>query len=92
MSDSGNATPGGAGQRQDGELAEHLNIKGTDNHNEVFFKIKQNTELRKLMFAFCERQGKDVQSCRFLFDGERVAADDTPHKVSLPCRAPWQCC
>jgi hypothetical protein len=62
--------------------ADHLNIKVTDNTNEVFFKIKRNTELRKLMEAFCSRQGKDVKTCRFMFDGDRVAASDTPDSVS----------
>ena len=61
---------------------EHLNIKVTDNNNEVFFKIKRTTQLKKLMDAFCERQGKSPQTVRFLFDGERVQSDDTPDKVS----------
>ncbi|KAI5288703.1 hypothetical protein KEM52_001059, partial [Ascosphaera acerosa] len=64
---------------------EHLNIKVTDNNNEVFFKIKRTTQLRKLMDAFCERQGKDVRSVRFLFDGTRVRAEDTPNVV---CKTP----
>ena len=52
---------GGAG------AAEHLNIKVTDNSNEVFFKIKRSTKLEKLMMAFCEIQGKSTNSVRFLF-------------------------
>jgi len=62
---------------------EHLNIKVTDNNNEVFFKIKKGTPLGKLMSAFCERQGKSVQSCRFLFDGTRVTAQDTPETLDM---------
>lgn len=61
---------------------EHLNIKVTDNNNEVFFKIKRSTKLEKLMNAFCERQGKDVRTVRFLFDGQRVTQQDTPDTVS----------
>lgn len=61
---------------------EHLNIKVTDNNNEVFFKIKRSTKLEKLMNAFCERQGKDVRTVRFLFDGQRVTGQDTPETVS----------
>jgi hypothetical protein len=67
---------------------EHLNIKVTDNNNEVFFKIKRNTKLEKLMLAFCERQGKTLQSVRFLFEGQRVQPSDTPDTVrelSLRC-------
>ena len=63
---------------------EHLNIKVTDNNNEVFFKIKRSTNLRKLMDAFCERQGKQMSTVRFLFDGTRVRPEDTPDTVCLP--------
>jgi small ubiquitin-related modifier len=59
-----------------------LNIKVTDNNNEVFFKIKRTTALSKLMNAFCERQGKSMQSVRFLFDGARVNPTDSPDSVS----------
>lgn len=60
---------------------EHLNIKVTDNNNEVFFKIKRTTQLKKLMDAFCERQGKQMSTVRFLFDGTRVNAQDSPDLV-----------
>lgn len=60
---------------------EHLNIKVTDNNNEVFFKIKRSTQLKKLMDAFCDRQGKMPSTVRFLFDGQRVVATDTPDTV-----------
>ena len=63
---------------------EHLNIKVTDNNNEVFFKIKRSTKLEKLMTAFCERQGKTLASVRFLFEGQRVQPTDTPDTVRPP--------
>lgn len=63
---------------------EHLNIKVTDNNNEVFFKIKRSTKLEKLMLAFCERQGKSPNSVRFLFEGQRVQPTDTPDTVRDP--------
>lgn len=66
---------------------EHLNIKVTDNNNEVFFKIKRSTQLKKLMDAFCERQGKQMSTVRFLFDGTRVRPEDTPDTVR-PCILP----
>lgn len=65
-----------------GGATEHLNIKVTDNNNEVFFKIKRSTKLEKLMTAFCERQGKTLNSVRFLFEGQRVQPTDTPDTVS----------
>ncbi len=63
---------------------EHLNIKVTDGNNEVFFKIKRSTKLEKLMNAFCERQGKQFSTVRFLFDGQRVQPTDSPDTVSPP--------
>ncbi|KZZ94826.1 Small ubiquitin-related modifier, SUMO [Moelleriella libera RCEF 2490] len=62
---------------------EHLNIKVTDNNNEVFFKIKRSTKLEKLMNAFCERQGKSISSVRFLFEGSRVQPTDTPDALEM---------
>jgi hypothetical protein len=62
---------------------EHINIKVTDNNNEVFFKIKRSTKLEKLMTAFCERQGKPRNQCRFLFDGSRVQSNDTPDTLEM---------
>ena len=69
-------------QEEAPQQSEHLNIKVTDNNNEVFFKIKRTTQLKKLMDAFCDRQGKSFTSVRFLFDGTRVNPTDNPEMVS----------
>ncbi|KAI9362601.1 ubiquitin-related domain-containing protein [Pilaira anomala] len=63
---------------------EHINLKvvGSDT-NEVFFKIKRSTQLRKLMDAYCERQGKQPGSVRFLYDGTRVLPQDTPNELDM---------
>jgi hypothetical protein len=82
MSDNG--SPNDMQKPEEGQT-EHLNIKVTDNNNEVFFKIKRTTNLKKLMDAFCDRQGKSVASVRFLFDGQRVQPHDNPATV---CTAP----
>ncbi|MCJ1292164.1 hypothetical protein MMC34_003714 [Xylographa carneopallida] len=63
--------------------SEHLNIKVTDNNNEVFFKIKRTTALKKLMDAFCDRQGKMPNTVRFLFDGQRVQPTDSPDSLEM---------
>ena len=85
MSGSENGSP--AQEKPEGNAqSEHLNIKVTDNNNEVFFKIKRTTALKKLMDAFCERQGKAPNSVRFLFDGSRVQATDSPESVSTPAK------
>ncbi|KAK4110568.1 ubiquitin-like protein [Canariomyces notabilis] len=79
-----NGSPGQPGVGADAPGApEHLNIKVTDNNNEVFFKIKRSTKLEKLMTAFCERQGKSLNSVRFLFEGQRVQPGDTPDTLEM---------
>lgn len=81
MATPGSQSPGNSGEQDAPPQSEHLNIKVTDNNSEVFFKIKRTTQLKKLMDAFCDRQGKQIQSCRFLFDGQRVNPPDTPETV-----------
>lgn len=84
---SGENTPNHADDTGAPPPVEHLNIKVTDNNNEVFFKIKRTTKLEKLMSAFCDRQGKSLNSVRFLFEGQRVQPSDTPDSVgSLPAQ------
>ncbi|KAK4101752.1 ubiquitin-like protein [Parathielavia hyrcaniae] len=79
-----NGSPTQPGPEMGGPQAnEHLNIKVTDNNNEVFFKIKRSTKLEKLMTAFCERQGKTLASVRFLFEGQRVQPTDTPDTLEM---------
>ncbi|KXH25118.1 ubiquitin family protein [Colletotrichum simmondsii] len=77
-----NGSPSAGGQDVP-PAVEHLNIKVTDNNNEVFFKIKRSTKLDKLMTAFCERQGKAMNSVRFLFEGQRVQPTDTPDTLEM---------
>ncbi|KAF1966156.1 ubiquitin-like protein [Bimuria novae-zelandiae CBS 107.79] len=79
MSDNGSPMQ----QKPEDGQQEHLNIKVTDNNNEVFFKIKRTTQLSKLMNAFCDRQGKNMQSVRFLFDGQRVQPTDNPDSLDM---------
>lgn len=67
----------------DNESAVHLNIKVTDGSSEVFFKINRKTQMSKLMKAFCGRQGKELETVRFLYDGTRVQPGDTPNDLDL---------
>ncbi|RIA95929.1 ubiquitin-related domain-containing protein [Glomus cerebriforme] len=81
MSEQPNPTPP-AGDEKKGD--EHINLKVVGNdHNEVFFKIKRTTQLKKLMDAYCERQGKSLSSLRFLYDGERVQSHNTPQELEM---------
>ena len=55
--------------------------------NEVFFKIKRQTQFRKLMQAYCERQAVDMNAVAFLFDGQRLVGTQTPDDV---CPKPYE--
>jgi small ubiquitin-related modifier len=49
----------------------------------VVFKIKKKTQLKKMMDAYCQRQGLQAQAVKFLFDGARITPEDTPAGVSV---------
>ena len=79
---------GGVGA-QDGEDSKptnpnqiNLKVKGQDG-NEVFFRIKRSTQLKKLMTAYCDRQSVDINSIAFLFDGRRLRAEQTPDELEM---------
>ncbi|GLB42592.1 putative ubiquitin homologues [Lyophyllum shimeji] len=61
-----------------------INIKVVSSTGEeVFFKIKRSTKLSKLQGAYANKVGKDVNSIRFLYDGARIADDDTPTSLEM---------
>lgn len=55
----------------------------TQDGNEIYFKCKQTTPLKKLMDAFCNRQGVSSNSVRFLFDGNRINETQTPQQLEM---------
>ncbi|CEP03371.1 Ubiquitin-like domain-containing protein [Plasmodiophora brassicae] len=70
--------------KDDAGSGEHINLKvKLQDGNAVFFKVKKHTPLKKLMEAFCKRAGKDMESVRFLFDGQRLLADQTPADLDM---------
>ncbi|WZZ79584.1 hypothetical protein YC2023_100156 [Brassica napus] len=66
----------------DGGAHINLKVKGQDG-NEVFFRIKRSTQLKKLMNAYCDRQSVDMSSIAFLFDGRRLRAEQTPDELDM---------
>ncbi|PKA47423.1 Small ubiquitin-related modifier 2 [Apostasia shenzhenica] len=77
----------GAGQEEDkkpdqGGVHINLKVKGQDG-NEVFFRIKRSTQLKKLMNAYCDRQSVDINSIAFLFDGRRLRGEQTPDELEM---------
>ncbi|XP_052162678.1 small ubiquitin-related modifier 1 isoform X1 [Oryza glaberrima] len=60
----------------------NLKVKGQDG-NEVFFRIKRSTQLKKLMNAYCDRQSVDMNAIAFLFDGRRLRGEQTPDELEM---------
>jgi small ubiquitin-related modifier len=84
MSDAEQETkPNLTDEKSDVKSETHLNIKVSDGTSEIFFKIKRSTPLRRLMEAFAKRQGKSLDSLRFLSEGQRVNGDQTPDDLDL---------
>lgn len=62
----------------------HIKVKSQTQQDEVHFKIKRNTPLRKLMEKYAERVGAtSIATLTFLFEGERVMPDNTPAQLSM---------
>jgi hypothetical protein len=51
--------------------------------NEVYFKIKRSTPLRKLMDAYCKKTGQDRRAVRFLYDGKVLDEAKTPDELEM---------
>ena len=64
--------------------SEQLNLKVVGQDGQVVqFKIKQNTPLRKLMHAYCDRARLVASTVRFTFDGCRINDGDTPKSMDM---------
>jgi small ubiquitin-related modifier len=74
----GNAAQMGAGD------AMHLDItvKSTDG-NRLYFRVKKTTKLEKVIKAYCQQVGANVDNMRFLFDGVRVHGWQTPGLLDM---------
>jgi Ubiquitin-like protein (sentrin) len=64
--------------------SEHITLKvKSQDGNELLFKIKKGTQLKKLMDAYCSRNGVSPSTVRFLFDGVRIQENNTPNDLNL---------
>jgi len=73
-------------QSNDGESKDQATIQlrvVNQDGTEVVFKIKRQTPLKKLIEAYCSRQGLDMNSIRFLYDGNRIQAEQTPKELNM---------
>ena len=49
----------------------------------VYFKCEQTTPLKRLMDAFCNRQGLCAKYVRFLYDGNTIHGAQTPAMLGM---------
>merc|ERR1712039_908726 len=63
---------------------DHINLRVVaQDGNEVYFKIRKTTPMKKLMGAYCERQGVSLDSIRFLFNGQRIQPEQDPSVLDM---------
>lgn len=64
--------------------SEHITLRVVGGEGSaVQFKIKKSTPLRKLMRAYCEKQGGALNTLRFRYDGENIDDNDTPEALHM---------
>lgn len=62
---------------------EYMNLKVIREDSIDKFKIKKYTQLRKLMKAYCDRQGFQRSLVKFRFDGKWLKETDTPEILEM---------
>ncbi|XP_039259152.1 small ubiquitin-related modifier 2-A-like [Styela clava] len=63
---------------------QHINLKVSGQDGSVIqFKIKRRTPMKKLITAYCDRQGVQIEAMRFRFDGTAISLEDTPEKLEM---------
>jgi len=76
--------PSQAGTQGEEKYPNTINLRVvSQDGTEVYFKIKKQTPLRKLIEAYCGRQGIDANTVRFLYDGQRIQQDQTPKELEM---------
>jgi small ubiquitin-related modifier len=83
MADNGNADCPKEREEPKQEIAQvSLKVVNADGA-EMYFKIKRGTQMKKLMDAYCKRQGVNRTSVRFLFDGSPIDENKTPDDLGM---------
>jgi small ubiquitin-related modifier len=61
-----------------------IQLRVRDQHGEeMFFKVKKETKMTKIMEAYAQRKGIQANSLRFTMDGERINGTDTPKMLEM---------
>ena len=51
--------------------------------DEISFKVKKTTKMSKIFEAYASRKGVSAEMVRFMFDGNRITAEDTPKMLEM---------
>jgi small ubiquitin-related modifier len=68
--------------KEDGETALQIRVKDQTGE-EVFFKVKPQTQMGKIFDAYAKRRGIASTALRFMLDGKRILPNDTPTTLEL---------
>jgi small ubiquitin-related modifier len=72
------------GDTKGGDGEEHVNLTIKDPQGEeVYFKVKRTTRMRKLFQAFCKRSNTDPSTMRFFYQGDRIDDEQSPADLGL---------
>lgn len=64
--------------------SDYIKLKVVGNNaNEIHFKVKMTTQMGKLKKSYSQRMGVPMNSLRLLFDGKRIADDETPKQLGM---------
>ncbi|RZC57925.1 hypothetical protein C5167_005238 [Papaver somniferum] len=51
--------------------------------SELYFKIKRDVKLSRVMAAYCKRKDLDFRYIKFLFDEKQINLNQTPDKLKM---------
>jgi small ubiquitin-related modifier len=69
-------------QKSADDVAITLRVK-EGSGEETAFKVKKSTKMSKIFDTFASRKGLSVNMIRFMYDGKRVKAEDTPKMLEM---------
>ena len=75
---------GEEGDENQAQEAQTIQLRVRDQAgDEMFFKVKKETKMSKIMDAYAQRKGVQSGSLRFTMDGDRINNDDTPKMLEM---------
>ncbi|GJN93106.1 hypothetical protein Rhopal_006151-T1 [Rhodotorula paludigena] len=63
---------------------QHISLKiSGSGFPDLVIKVKRTTKLSKMMSAYCQRAGKQLNEVRFMYEGQRLNADQVVNDLDL---------